>query len=107
MTKKIFLGIILLLFAAVSYAQEAQLVRLKGITVDMRKKDLVDNWGFPSKREYRRKLDVWYYPNENTAHPTDGIVVYLKKGRVESWKVVDNLFEEMKIWGKGPGLSDS
>jgi hypothetical protein len=99
----LFLTIIPLLCATLSYGEEAAPVELKGIEVGMKKKRLVENWGFPIKRETRRTSDTWFYTNDNTPHPTDGIVVFFRRGRVREWKVVENIYTEMKIWGKSAG----
>ena len=69
----------------------------------MKKKELIENWGYASKREKEGKVDIWFYRNENTPHPTDGFVVYFRKGRVESWKSVDNIFDHMRFLGKAAG----
>ncbi|MFH1753898.1 MAG: hypothetical protein ABH875_06915 [Candidatus Omnitrophota bacterium] len=99
----------LLFFLLVAHcvsAEEAdtpELIPLKGISLQMKKKKLLNNWGFPAKRDHKTNSEVWFYPNENTASPTDGIVVYLVKGRVSGWKTSENLFAEMEVWGKGAG----
>ena len=98
---------ILMVFAGVSAAAEidagAEAPDLAGIAVQMRSKELVDNWGFPAKRDRKTNAEVWFYLNENTSHPTDGIVVYLAKNRVTGWKKTDNVYSEMAIWGKVAG----
>lgn len=93
------------LLTTLSYGQEMPLVKLKGISIGLKKKHLIENWGHPSKRDTKGKTDVWYYHNENTPHPTDGIVVNLRDGKVEDWKVVNNIYEEMRVWGKEAGVS--
>ena len=95
--------VLLLSCASISYGQEGELVDLEGISLGMKKGRLLDNWGFPAKRDHKIRTDVWFYANDNTPHPTDGIVVYFKKDRVENWRVVDNIYSEMEIWGKAAG----
>lgn len=92
-------------FAVSSYGGEGAPVGLKGISLGMKEKHLLNSWGYPNKREHKNRMDVWYYSNENTEHPTDGIIVYLEKGKVKSWEIVDNIFEEMLIWGAEAGDS--
>lgn len=75
--------------------------QLDGIFVDMKKGELIANWGHPSKRDLRNRDEIWFYILEKTPHPTDGIEVYLKRGRVQKWQVSDNIYTEMAIWGKG------
>jgi hypothetical protein len=99
----LFTVLTLLAISPSIHGEENELVSLKGIALDMKKHTLVDNWGFPAKRDHKTSADIWFYPNENTRHPTDGIVVYFKKGRVENWKIVDNMYAEMEVWGKGAG----
>jgi hypothetical protein len=91
--------------ASTAYAQkkDGSLIPLNGISVNMKKKKLLNNWGFPSKRDHKIGADVWFYQNEHTANPTDGIVVYFNRGKVERWKAVDNIYSEMEVWGKGAG----
>jgi len=78
---------------------------LKGISVGMKKHELRGNWGYPAKRETKNKIDVWYYLNQNTPNPTDGLIVYFYKEKVKDWKIVDNVYKEMRIWGKEAGIS--
>ena len=104
------LSLALFIFLGVmpSYGQEASLslVELNGISLDMNKRKLINSWGHPAKRERKEyREEIWYYLNENTIHPTDGILVFFKKGKVKSWKVVDNMYEEMEIWGSEAGRS--
>lgn len=84
-------------------AEAVELIPLKGIALKMKKNKLLNNWGFPAKRDHKINADVWYYANENTANPTDGIVVHFKKGRISGWKVVNNIYSEMDVWSKGAG----
>ncbi len=107
MRKKVA-GLSLFLLAVtiyLSYGQEAPPADLKGITLGMNKRELIDSWGYPSKRDVKNKMDVWYYVNENTSHPTDGVTVYFQKGKVKEWKAMDNVYKEMNIWGSDPGTS--
>ncbi len=92
--------LILVVLSASLHAEEASMIELDGIELGMNKKEIIDNWGFPDKRETKYKKDVWYYTNEGTPHPTDGIIVNFEKGKVKEWKVVDNWYRYMKIWGK-------
>jgi len=80
-------------------------VPLQGISAGMKMKHLIDNWGFPAKRDFKNKGEVWFYLNENTPSPTDGIVVHFIKKKVERWSLVDNIYAEMNIWGKGAGVA--
>ncbi|MBL7068556.1 MAG: hypothetical protein ISS34_01685 [Candidatus Omnitrophica bacterium] len=94
---------IFVLGAVSASAEDLSIQELKGISIGMKRAHLIDNWGYPAKRETKRKKDTWFYLYENTPYPTDGVVVFFYKGEVENWKVVDNIYEEMKIWGKSPG----
>ncbi len=111
MNKKLMSLIIILFFLCTAYTvdaeeelgETAELIPLNGIALKMKKNKLVNNWGFPAKRDHKINADVWYYANENTANPTDGIVVHFKKGRISGWKVVNNIYSEMDVWSKGAG----
>jgi len=84
----------------VSFGQEES-PSLNGIEAGMKHKDLIDSWGFPAKRDKKSgRVEIWCYLDKNTPHPTDGIVVRLDKGLVESWRIVENIYTEMRVWGK-------
>jgi hypothetical protein len=94
----------MLSFPFSSSGEEDLLIKMDGISPDIKSKRLLDNWGFPAKRERKYKLEeTWFYPNKNTQNPIDGIVVRIYKGRVKSWRLVENLYSEMQVWGKGAG----
>ena len=93
----------IMLITAISAGQENLLIKMDGIHPDMKSKHLLDSWGFPAKRERKANMEVWFYPNKNTKSPIDGIVVQIKKGRIYSWKRVENMYSEMQVWGKGAG----
>jgi hypothetical protein len=95
-----------LIYAPISFGAEEkaiELIPLSGISLNMKKNKLLDNWGFPAKRDHKIHADVWFYPNVQTPNPTDGVVVSFKKGRVSDWKLVDNMYSEMEVWGKAAG----
>ena len=100
---------LLLLSVPAGLAEEgsanAGLAPLSGISVGMKGKHLLDNWGFPIIRDRKTKEEVWFYLNQNTSNPTDGVVVYLDKEKISSWRMVDNIYSEMNAWGKGAGVS--
>lgn len=110
-TARVFIVRILLLLSAmpflldgsVALSAEDELVPLEGISVGMKKKRLLDNWGFPQKRDHKIHKADWFYLNTNTNNPTDGVVVYMKKNKVAGWKIVNNIYAEMRIWGQGAG----
>lgn len=98
--------IALFLYVGVSFAASADPAEFAGISLGMKKASLISNWGYPSKREKTKwKEEVWFYLNENTSQPTDGVVVYLDRSKVSDWRVVDNLYEEMRIAGMRAGVS--
>ena len=98
--------ILLVLSAGFSFAASADPIEFEGISLGMKKASLIANWGYPSKREKTKwKEEVWFYLNENTTQPADGVVVYLDRSKVSDWRVVDNLYEEMRIAGKRAGIS--
>jgi len=92
-----------LLSAVSAFAEDLSLSELDGISMGMKRARLIDNWGYPAKRETKRNKDTWFYLYPDTPYPTDGVVVFFYKGKVEGWKVVNNIYENMKIWGRSPG----
>jgi hypothetical protein len=87
------------------YAEDVKMPELEGIDTSINEKRLIKSWGLPADREKRHGEEVWFYVNEGTPHPTDGVVVYFRKGKVGSWKSVDNVYREMGIWGRNIGAS--
>jgi len=97
-------AIVILFSGAISRGEEAALIKLNGISAGMRARKLLDSWGFPAKRERKAgSAELWFYLNDNTPNPTDGVIVRLKKNAVESWSLSDNMYSEMAIWGKEAG----
>lgn len=81
------------------YADDTKLIELKGISVGMKKSRLLESWGYPAKRDPKnRRKETWFYLDAETPNPTDGIVVELYKGKVSTWRMVDNIYKEMSIW---------
>ena len=107
MRKSVFVLIILFFLASAAVcAENEEPVKLNGISLGISSKDLIDNWGYPSKREYKKRAEIWYYLDEETPQPVDGVVVFFKRGRVAGWKAVENIYEEMDIWGAKVSAGD-
>ncbi len=103
MRKAALIIIAILLCSPLAFGADVDSPELAGISRNMTKKRLTGNWGFPAKRERQVRGDTWFYLNDNTPNPTDGILVYFDKGRVKEWKPSDNIYIEMIVWGAKAG----
>ncbi len=106
MKRVILLSTVAFFMAGACFGLEENVVRVTGLKAGMKRRDLVENWGYPAKRERRGSLEIWFYLNDKTPRPTDGVAIYLKKNKIERWAVSDNIYSKMGIWGKGFKVGD-
>lgn len=99
-----FLIVLILLFSSPGLAENIHMPDLEGISVGMKKSELLDSWGYPDQRDYKEKnIVVLYYLDEDTPNPTDGFIVYMYKAEIKEWESSDNIYVHMDIWGGSAG----